>query len=360
MIAHAKSVTGGCTRMLTMAEPTVGAGFARGLLELAVSKGANRVLLLSRAGLRSEALDDQDARVPFARYVALMREAKALTGDPALGLHYGEAVDIGEVSIVGLMGQAATSMMEAFAQLNRYVRLVVEAEAAGAGDRFQMAVKHGGLWMVDTRRSPNDFPELTESAFAQLVYGPRRVGVRGPALKALHVTHADPGYRGEYERIFGCPVTFEAEWNAMQLDPAWSSAAIAPRLPKYVFGVLSERADALLAELESAKSVRGRVEGLLLPVLHTGEASMDAVAAQLAMSRQTLFRKLKAEGATFERVLDDLRRKMAMDYLEARKVSVNETAYLVGFSDPAAFSRAFKRWTGVSPRAMRARAATAA
>jgi AraC-like DNA-binding protein len=71
------------------------------------------------------------------------------------------------------------------------------------------------------------------------------------------------------------------------------------------------------------------------------------------MSRQTLYRRLKEEGCTFEQVLDDLRHRLALDYLTARKASVNETAYLVGFSDPAAFSRAFKRWTGKSPREMR-------
>jgi AraC-like DNA-binding protein len=80
---------------------------------------------------------------------------------------------------------------------------------------------------------------------------------------------------------------------------------------------------------------------------------MEAIAAKIGVSRQTLYRNLKAEGVTFEQVLDDLRRTMALDYLRARKVSVNETAYLVGFSDPAAFSRAFKRWTGMSPREAR-------
>ena len=105
--------------------------------------------------------------------------------------------------------------------------------------------------------------------------------------------------------------------------------------------------------LESSESVRARVEGLLLPILHTGGASVDAIAGQLGLSRQTLFRKLKAEGVTFEKVLDELRHELALHYLCGKKTSVNETAYLVGFSEPAAFSRAFKRWTGFSPRAMR-------
>jgi AraC-like DNA-binding protein len=69
------------------------------------------------------------------------------------------------------------------------------------------------------------------------------------------------------------------------------------------------------------------------------------------MSRQTLFRRLKAEGTTFEAVLDELRRRSALHYLCAKQLSVNATAYLLGFSDPSAFSRAFKRWTSSSPSA---------
>jgi AraC-like DNA-binding protein len=90
-----------------------------------------------------------------------------------------------------------------------------------------------------------------------------------------------------------------------------------------------------------------------MTILHTGDASVDIIAKKLGFSRQTLFRRLKAEGATFREVLDELRHKLALDYLSGKQVSVNETAYLVGFSEPAAFSRAFKRWTGSSPRTMR-------
>ena len=77
---------------------------------------------------------------------------------------------------------------------------------------------------------------------------------------------------------------------------------------------------------------------------------MDMIAVKLGFSRQTLFRQLKAEGVTFEEVLDELRQGLALHYLSEKKVPVNETAYLLGFSEPAAFSRAFKRWTGSSPR----------
>jgi AraC-like DNA-binding protein len=318
-------------------------------MELAVSKGADPAALAKRSAIDLAELQDVDRRIPFAKYVALMRAGQELGNDPALALHYGETNDMAQVSVVGLIAYACETMVEAMVQMNRYGRLVIEFD--GPKDRFTVARKDDGFWLVDKRESPNEFPELTESTFARAICGPRRFGVTQLA-KAVHVTHSAPAYRAEVERIYGAPVTFDAAWNAVLLDEKWLSHKISVQ-PRYVFGILSEHADALLKALANSKSARGRVESLLMPILHKGEASMDAVADKLGLSRQTLFRQLKAEGTNFEKVLDELRHQLALDYLRGKKVSVNETAYLVGFSEPAAFSRAFKRWTGVNPREMR-------
>jgi AraC-like DNA-binding protein len=335
----------------TVNGPTVGAGYARSLLEFAISKGASGPALLAAAGIAPDALDDADDRLPFSAYMALMRAAKAACNDPALALHFGAELALSDISIVGLIGEASATMGDALAQINRYGRLVVEVDGIGEGPRFDLRPGPGGLWLADLRANPNDFPELTESTFARTITGPRKFGITQVA-QAVHVTHPRPPYWQEYERIFGAPVTFDADWNAYRIDPGLASFPLA-RQPRYVFGVLSEHAEALLASLENSKTLRGRIESLLMPGLHTGEGNVDSIASKLAMSRQTLYRKLKAEGATFEEVLEGLRHKMALHYLQGKKVSVNETAYLVGFSDPAAFSRAFKRWTGKSPKEMR-------
>ena len=332
-----------------MPKLTVAAGLARGLMELAVDKGASQPELLARSGIAAEDLTDVDRRIPLAKYVALMRAGQELANDPALALHYGETNDMSRISIVGLIADACETMAEAMVQVNRFGRLVVEFD--GPKDRFKIVAKDSGFWTVDTRENPNAFPELTESTFARAICAPRRFGVTSLA-KAVHVTHKAPAYRAEYERIYGVPVTFEAEWNAVLMDEKWMTHKIAVQ-PRYVFGILSEHADALLKSLENSKTVRGRVESLLMPILHKGEANMDAIAEKIGLSRQTLFRQLKAEDTTFEKVLDELRHRLALQYLRGRKASVNETAYLVGFSEPAAFSRAFKRWTGTNPREMR-------
>jgi AraC-like DNA-binding protein len=333
-----------------MAEPTVSAGVVTALMNFAASRGASPAALAARSGIDPAELADHDNRVPFANYVALVRAAKELCNDPALPLHFAETIDMSEFSVVGLLTLASETMMEAFTQLNRYGRLVVEMDVGIAG-RFSFERKNGALWIVDTRKDPNAFPELTESTFTRMICGPRKFLPR-PNVLEVHVTHEAPAHRAEYDRIFQCPVTFGSDWNAMRMDPEFTFHRVALR-PRFVFGALSKHADALLTALETSKTARGRVESLLLPILHTGQAGIDAIAGKMGMSRRTLQRLLKAEGVTFERVLDELRHKMALDYLGGKKVSVNETAYLVGFSEPAAFSRAFKRWTGRSPRAAR-------
>jgi AraC-like DNA-binding protein len=98
---------------------------------------------------------------------------------------------------------------------------------------------------------------------------------------------------------------------------------------------------------------RRRVEQHLEPLLASGPVRVEEVARALGYSRQTLYRRLKAEGTTFETVLDDLRRRVALRLVREEGVAVKEAAWRLGFSDAAAFSRAFKRWTGKSPRAMR-------
>lgn len=326
---------------------TVSAGLARGLADFAVARGASMSRLLEAAGIAAAKLDDPDERLPLDAYNRLLRAAQTDTRDAALALHYAEATTLAEVSILGMIGDASRDMGEALVQLNRYVRLVVDVDL-GPGERFRHEAMDGGLWLIDARADPDSFPELTESVFARIAVWTRSFGAGAFALEA-RVSHAEPAYAAEYRRVLGCPVAFGQCLNALRFDPAWLSRPVA-RQPRYAFAALTKHADALLAELASAATLRGRVESHVLPLLHTGGIGMEATAVALGLSRASLFRRLREEGVRYEEIVDALRRRLALDFLGGRKVSVNETAYLTGFSDPAAFSRAFKRWTGKSPR----------
>jgi AraC-like DNA-binding protein len=348
MTAVTKMMTAANTKeKLNMAVLTIGAGYVKALMELAVAKGASEAQLTQRSGITSEDLLDRDKRIPLDRYQALMQASKALCNAPALGVQLGEAAVFSQISIVGLICSCAASTAEAFAQINRYGRLVVEVNGHRPEGRFEIVPANSEIWLVDTRQDPNGFPELTESAFAIMINMAREFSDK-PFAKEVHFTHADPGAHAEYERILGAPVVFGCDRNAFLVEESLMDMKLSPA-DHYVFGVFSERADAMMESLKSASTIRGRVESELIPILHTGVLDMARIAKSLGLGRQTLYRKLKAEGTNYEKLLDELRHKMAMHYLSAKKVSLNETAYLIGYSDPTAFSRAYKRWTGTRP-----------
>jgi AraC-like DNA-binding protein len=340
-----------------MGNPTISAGYPKALLDFAVSRGADRLTLIARSHIHPDELLNQDNRIPLASYLAMLEAGIELCNEPALSLLFGEAVSLPDISIVGLMGQLAENSEDGRRQLSRYAPLALDEDDGQASDPMEIVREGSDVWVRSTSRIYAENPHLTESAFARTVCGVRAAlasmpdFARRPFPGAIRFTHKEPAYRAEYDRIFGVPLVFESPMNAILIDEAFMRMK-PPRPNPYLSELLRAHAEGLLENLESSKSTRGRVESLLIPLLHTGEANIGIIAGKLALSRQTLFRRLKAEGVTFEKVLDDLRHKLALDYLNGKKVSVHETAYLVGFSDPGAFSRAFKRWTGARPRRM--------
>jgi AraC-like DNA-binding protein len=334
-----------------LAQPSVAASLAQALLDLTVAKGADRALLLIRSGIEETALEAGDSRIPLDRYAALMRAGQELSGDPALALHFGEAFDIAELSVVGLMGRSVASAAEGLPLLNRYARLVADLETEGE-ERYRLERDDDGCWFVDTRRNPNAFPEITESSFARMAAMAGRFFSGARHFTEVHFTHPAPAYRGEYERIFKVPLTFGSDRNAFLLADGWDRLSYQMQ-PRYALDIFTAHADGLLERLDNAASLRARVETLLAAALPRRCAGTAAIAAELGLSEQTLYRRLKAEGTTFEQIADGLRHRLAVRYLREERLSAKETAYRLGFSDPAAFSRAFKRWTGRSPSAFR-------
>ncbi len=341
-----------------MAEPTIATGFAEAFLQFAVARGADRQTLIEQSRLHPEDLLERDNRLPLSTYLALMKAAIKLCDEPALALLFGAEVSLSDISILGSVGHAATAA-EGLCQTNRYARLVIDGGNGETAHRLEFVPEDGKVWLRFTSTLFVDNPLLTESAFARCVCDGRKMAAatggvtQCPSPSEIRFTHAEPSYREEYDRIFGVPLVFGSSMNAILFGEELLSVRL-PQQNQYVSSLLTERAEALLEKLEDSKSMRGRVERLLIPMLHTGEADMETIARKLTLSRQTLFRKLKAEGITFEQVLDEFRHKLAREYLNGKNISVSETSYLLGFSDPAAFSRAFKRWTGSSPRTMKA------
>jgi AraC-like DNA-binding protein len=330
-----------------MPEPTYAAGYAVGLVDFAVSRGADRSTLVALAGLDPALLDDHFKRVPLSRYMALLRNAATLCDDPAVALHFGQSSNCTDLSIIAMIGASCDTVSEALAHLNRYCRLALDIDGVN-NEHYLLEHAREGVWLIDGRQLAYEYAELSVTTFTRMICTARLRFGREIA-RAVHFRHDAPPYAAECDALLGVTVRYNAPRSAILLDPAWLTQRIA-QSPRYALAVLTARADELMAELEASRTVRGRVERAVAQLLATGGASMEVIAESMAMSRATLYRALKAEGVTFEGVLDDVRHRTALEHLSTGKLSVHRVAYLTGFSDPAAFSRAFKRWTGRSPR----------
>jgi AraC-like DNA-binding protein len=341
-------------------EPTITAGYPKALLMFAVSRGADRATLLDRSQIASADLADPESRVPLSRYMALIAAAAEATHDKAVALHFGEAVRMQDITLVGLVCEVAETPAEVLQQLNRYASLLVDEGSDKPSMLINVTADDRGAWIELVSHIWCSHPPMIEAELTRLVCNTRATFGAVPEFQSIRFplaaefAYPEPTYAAEYERVYKAPTMFGSKRNALLIDPRFALLH-QPPADRYVFGVLNKRADELLKQLESVVTTRAKVERALMPILHTGNGNMDVTAARLGIGRRTLLRRLKDEGTTFEHVLDELRRTLALGYLAERKCSVNETAYLVGFSDSSAFSRAFKRWTGVSPRAAQER-----
>ena len=348
-----------------MREPTVAAIWPKALVAFAASRGADRGALMRMAGIAPLDLTDSSARVPLARYVALLEASIELCNDTALPLKFGEHVPIDELSDVALVVANAASAEEGQAKMNRYIPLMMDDGEESSAPRMDFVHRSGKIWIRLASPIYARHPIVTEAAMARAVSSVRRMSRLYDVASTtelfpeeIHFTWTEPAHRAEYDRLFGVPLVFGSDTNAFVVNAAFLSARMPQRFSAAVPALMAH-ADELLARLDRSTSLRARVDDELLRSFESGDVRMAKVAQQLGMSRATLLRRLRADGTTFAEVLENLRHERALRLLNEEKRSVSQTAHLLGFSDPAAFSRAFKRWTGVSPRdALHASAST--
>ncbi|MEM9487763.1 MAG: helix-turn-helix domain-containing protein, partial [Myxococcota bacterium] len=170
--------------------------------------------------------------------------------------------------------------------------------------------------------------------------------------------HPAPRSAAAHRAFFGCAVVFEAEHNELVLPTAVvdriAPVTANPAMAQY----FDQRAAEQLRQLKGAQTFSARIQVALLRALASGEPTMGDLARQLGMAARTLRRRLHDEGVTFRELLDDVRRQRAEQLVGDPDYSVGDIAFLLGFSEPSAFSRAFKRWFGVTPRGYRQRGST--
>ena len=169
-------------------------------------------------------------------------------------------------------------------------------------------------------------------------------------VRSATLAHADPGLGADaYLPFLGVRPRFGSDGYAMELEGRAADWPVATANSE-ILESLDARADELLAGLVSGRAVSDQVLRAISGRLKGEVPRIDAVAKGLAMSPRSLQRALSDEGTTYQELLDQARRGLAMRYLADSGAVIFEVAILLGFSEPSAFHRAFKRWTGHTPR----------
>ena len=333
---------------------TVLAALVRGNLDAAVAFGFDAGALAAAANLKSADLEDPDGRVPFERYLALWEAICALPDALRFALWLGKAVRIEMLGVVGYVMQNAGDVRSALRCFERFNMLLGDHVGPRITEDADTVVLHRTEPPRVTRLAPFSMaaPLGTVTLLRQLA----RISEAEPL--AIEAAFQNPpierGVLAEYEAALGCSVRFNARDTRLVLSRAVLDRSLTVPNPG-LFAYLENHASLLQAKLRGSTSLAGRVRQLLAERIREGEPEQRSIAKKLALSERTLQRRLQEENVTFADLVDEVRADLARMYLNDETLAVFEVAFLLGYSEPSAFNRAFRRWTGQSPSQYRQR-----
>lgn len=294
-------------------------------------------------------LADPHVRVPHALFLRAWEEVPALVGEPAFGLRAAEAVSALPFDVVDYVCAQVPTLRAAIDRMLRYQRLHhddAELVLAVDGPEAKLTLRLRGRAGV-----PRHFAEYVVATWTS-----RARALVGPAfaLRRVLFQHAAPADIEPHRRLFAAPLAFREHVNGFAFRSELLDAPVRGADPSLA-ALLERHADDLLARLPARDDLVHRVKAHVARALPGELPSLEATARALATSTRTLQRALRAEGTTYQTVVDEVRRDLALGHLKEAQRTVSEVAFLVGFTEVAAFTRAFRRWTGVVPSAWRQR-----
>lgn len=309
--------------------------------------GIDTEKVFSLAGLDMGILKSPDERVPVEKYIQIEDEAAKAANDPYFGLHMGQYTEAGNWSILGYMMMNCKNIGEAFEKFEKYSGIIgnlVKGEAKQESERITI-----------TLTVPEDAPRISRHCYEGYLSSMIRLArnISGKDIRPIEVGIAFPqaGNMDEYSRIFDCPVLFDRKENYMIIDK--DTAGIPALLPnRNLLECFESYAQEFLSEIDDSNDITYKVKHLLLSNMDNDKLSIKSVARELSMSVRTLQTQLKNEGMEFSKLLKETRQQLAKKYLR-ENYTVEDVTYLLGFSDPSAFRKAFKNWLGLTPKEYR-------
>lgn len=330
---------------MPMTMPTVRSAALHGLADLVRAAHVDYDELLRRQGLDAALMADPEYRIRFRQYLALLDAAAAATGDDFIGLHLGATQPIQAIGLLGYAHMAAPDVRTQLTNAARYFALHQEGAAIELRVDGDMALMTYSLFDPQVTLHRHD----AESTLALVVCQWRSMtGQPGWTPTSVHFEHPMPGNDRELRRLFGCPVYFSERFDGLRFPTAFLDTPIRSADPS-LLAILARYAEDSLARHGDGTTLLGRTRRLIAAALGSGGVTIDEVARHLAMTPRTLQRRLIQQGVQFSDLVDNTRRDLAVQYLRDPRISLTDTAFLVGYSDLTAFHRAFRRWFNQTP-----------
>lgn len=312
-------------------------------------KDLNDSPLVAGAGISLKELTHQDTRISFRDALVMIENAYRISGDEALGLSIAHEVSLGDWGMMGYAVASCANLGESLRIGQRYnrvaTRLTDNRLEAGEG-----VFSFDSTPLYDAGKLERFLVEEDLGGVVGMLHR-YQVGVAHP--REVHFTYAEPTYLDAYVDHFRCPVKFEQArnkiiWNAEDMEqpfPQHNPAATAMAI---------QHCEKLIGDERDSDTMVDQVRSYLIQ--KPGRyPPIEEVAAAFNMSESSLRRALKAQDSSYQRVLNDVRMKLAVEYLTTSSLKIEAIAHLVGYSDLSNFRRAFRGWTGVSPLEYRTR-----
>lgn len=302
--------------------------------------------LYAELGIDFPRLNDPEYRIPVVIMTQLWRRAVAMTGDACFGLEVARHVSPTTFQALGYATMASKNVQEAI------FRIIQNANAVSDVAQLSLQGRNDELLLRINLRSdsPEVAVEAIEAFMASMIYICRHYMHIEPPINAVYLKREAPAESHRYSEIFAAPVFFNAEENAF----ASRLESVMSILPTHN-PALAEANDKLLEkwrEKMQPPDLKKQVIDVIDRLLPE-EPKQERVAMHLNISVRTLQRKLEGQGTSFQVLLDNTRQHLAEHWLREKKMSIQQIADALGFANPSAFTRAFKRWAGCSPESFR-------
>jgi AraC-like DNA-binding protein len=317
------------------------AGYALAIAKALEYSGVDSRRVFAAAGISESLTNDPLKRLPLAAVSRLYRACVEATNNPYFGLTVARFINASTMHALGFGLLASTTLMDFCVRLQRYFGLVSRnARAEILPQDREVHLRFVLLADVSTE---------SQDAWLGTVHRLVRLLHRGD-FRPLAVEFAHPvpdGGDEPYTDYFGAPVRFDCAGAAYVMPRSEMDVPLqggCPELAQFNDNIAAE----YIAKLDRSDVV-ANVRARIIELLPSGECSQSQVAADLFLGPRTLQQRLVDRGTSFHELLNDMRRELATGYLSRSGISVTEITFLLGFADVSNFTRAFKRWTGMSP-----------